>query len=154
MPGAKLAGQTWPVVDRVSRRIGSGGQAAACLGAGIARTRDLIAAGVPVGLGVDGAASNESSRLLEEAHQAVLMARAIGGPTALTTREALELATLGGARVLGYQDTLGSIEPGKLADVVITKTNPLQDIRSLENPDNILVVIKGGQIVKDRRRPQ
>lgn len=89
------------------------------LGNGICRTRDLVDAGVPVGLGVDGAASNESARMLEEAHQAVLMARARGGPTALTTRTALELATRGGARVLGREDEIGSIEPGKLADLVL-----------------------------------
>ena len=109
------------------------------LGAGIARTRDLIAAGVPVGLGVDGAASNESSRLLEEAHQAVLMARAVGGPTALTTREAFELATLGGARVLGYQDTLGSIEPGKLADLVLWRIDGLGH-SGIEDPVAALVL--------------
>ena len=95
------------------------------LGAGIARARDLLAAGIPVGLGVDGAASNESSRMLEEAHQAVLMARATGGPTALTTRQALEMATLGGARVLGCQDSIGSIESGKLADMVLWRRDGL-----------------------------
>lgn len=95
------------------------------LGAGTARARDLLAAGVPVGLGVDGAASNESSRILEEAHQAVLMARATGGPTALTTRQALEMATLGGARALGCQDSIGSIEAGKLADMVLWRRDGL-----------------------------
>ncbi|OAT66831.1 hydroxydechloroatrazine ethylaminohydrolase [Mycobacteroides immunogenum] len=89
------------------------------LGAGIARTRELLAAGVPVGLGVDGAASNESGRLLDEAHQALLLARAVGGPTALSTRTALELATLGGARLLGRADEIGSIEAGKCADLVL-----------------------------------
>ncbi|MGC5254819.1 8-oxoguanine deaminase [Gordonia sp. DT218] len=89
------------------------------LGNRICRTRDLVDAGVPVGLGVDGAASNESCRLLEEAHQAVLMARARGGPTALTTRTAIELATIGGARVLGRAADTGSIEVGKLADLVL-----------------------------------
>ncbi|MGY3554431.1 8-oxoguanine deaminase [Williamsia sp. R60] len=95
------------------------------LGAGTARARDLLAAGVPLGLGVDGAASNESSRILEEAHQAVLMARATGGPTALTTRQALEMATLGGARALGCQDSIGSIEAGKLADMVLWRRDGL-----------------------------
>ncbi|MYR06174.1 8-oxoguanine deaminase [Gordonia sp. SID5947] len=89
------------------------------LGNRICRTRDLVDAGVPVGLGVDGAASNESCRLLEEAHQAVLMARARGGPTALTTRTAIELATIGGAQVLGRAGDTGSIEVGKLADLVL-----------------------------------
>ncbi|RPA12291.1 8-oxoguanine deaminase [Gordonia sp. OPL2] len=93
------------------------------LGNRICRTRDLVDAGVPVGLGVDGAASNESCRLLEEAHQAVLMARARGGPTALTTRTAIELATIGGARVLGRATDTGSIEVGKLADLVLWDLN-------------------------------
>src|SRR5918912_1574827 len=65
------------------------------LGAGIARARDLRDAGVPVGLGVDGAASNEASSLLEEVRHAVLFARAKGGPRALTVRDGLEMATLG-----------------------------------------------------------
>ncbi|SIR81047.1 8-oxoguanine deaminase [Williamsia sterculiae] len=95
------------------------------LGNRICRTRELVAAGVPVGLGVDGAASNESARLLEEAHQALLMARARGGPTALTTRTALELATIGGARVLGRAADIGSIEPGKVADLVLWDLNTL-----------------------------
>ncbi|GAA2901870.1 8-oxoguanine deaminase [Pseudonocardia halophobica] len=89
------------------------------LGAGIARTRDLRDAGARVGLGVDGAASNEAGSLLEEVRHAVLFARAVGGPTALTVRDALELATLGGARVLGREDEIGSIEVGKLADLAL-----------------------------------
>lgn len=89
------------------------------LGAGIARTRDLVDAGAVVGLGVDGAASNESARLLQEVTMALMLARAVGGPTSLSTREALRLATVGGARVLGRGDDLGSIAPGMLADMVL-----------------------------------
>jgi cytosine/adenosine deaminase-related metal-dependent hydrolase len=89
------------------------------LGAGIARTRNLRDAGATVGLGVDGAASNEAGSLLEEVRHAVLFARAVGGPTALSVRDGLELATLGGAAVLGRADELGSIEVGKLADLAL-----------------------------------
>jgi cytosine/adenosine deaminase-related metal-dependent hydrolase len=89
------------------------------LGAGIARTRDLRDAGARVGLGVDGAASNEAGSLLEEVRHAVLFARAVGGPTALSVRDGLELATLGGAAVLGRVDEIGSIEVGKLADLAL-----------------------------------
>ena len=89
------------------------------LGAGIARTRELRDAGARVGLGVDGAASNEAGSLLEEVRHAVLFARAVGGPTALGVRDALELATMGGAAVLGRDDEIGSIEPGKLADLAL-----------------------------------
>jgi cytosine/adenosine deaminase-related metal-dependent hydrolase len=89
------------------------------LGAGIARTADLRAAGAPVGLGVDGAASNESSSVLEEARNALLFARARGGPSAMTVRQALELATVEGAAVLGRADEIGSLEPGKMADIAL-----------------------------------
>lgn len=89
------------------------------LGAGIARVRDLLDAGAPVGLGADGAASNESGGLAEELHQALLFARLRGGPTALGARQALWLGTVGGARCLGRAAELGSIEPGKLADLAV-----------------------------------
>ncbi|MFC9838108.1 8-oxoguanine deaminase [Rhodococcus sp. NPDC127530] len=95
------------------------------LGAGIARARDLHAAGVPLGLGVDGAASNEACNMLEEARHAVLFARARGGPGEMTVRTALELATRGGARVLGREDELGSLEPGKLADLALWRVDTL-----------------------------
>lgn len=95
------------------------------LGAGVARTRDLRDAGVPVGLGVDGAASNEASSLVEEARHALLFARARGGPEALGVRDALELATLGGARVLGWDDQIGSLEVGKQADVAVWRLDRL-----------------------------
>jgi cytosine/adenosine deaminase-related metal-dependent hydrolase len=95
------------------------------LGAGIARTRDLRDAGVLVGLGVDGAASNEASSLVEEARHALLFARARGGPEALGVRDALELATIGGARVLGWDDQIGSLEVGKLADIALWRLDRL-----------------------------
>jgi len=95
------------------------------LGAGICRTADLIAAGVPVGLGVDGSASNEESSLVGEVRQAVLMARAVGGPQAMTVRQSLELATLGGARLIGRSDELGSLEAGKLADLALWRIDGL-----------------------------
>jgi cytosine/adenosine deaminase-related metal-dependent hydrolase len=89
------------------------------LGAGIARVRELIDAGAPVGLGVDGAASNESGELTDDLRTALLMARVRGGPAALTAREALELATRHGARCLGREDELGHLSVGALADVAL-----------------------------------
>ena len=95
------------------------------LGAGIARLRELVDAGVPVGLGVDGAASNEAGSLLEEVRHAALFARARGGPRALGVRESLRLATYGGAQVLGRADEIGSIEVGKLADLALWRVDTL-----------------------------
>ena len=95
------------------------------LGSGIARMRDLLDAGVPVGLGVDGAASNESGRMVDELHQALLAARFRGGPLALTARESLRAATLGGARCLGRDGELGSLEVGKLGDIAVWRVDGL-----------------------------
>ncbi|MFD8784160.1 8-oxoguanine deaminase [Kitasatospora sp. NPDC059599] len=91
------------------------------LAAGIARVPDMLRAGVPVGLGVDGTASNESGELGTELRNALLINRLHGSPTALTGRQALRLGTMGGARVLGRQDEIGSIETGKLADLALWK---------------------------------
>ncbi|MFD7511016.1 8-oxoguanine deaminase [Streptomyces sp. NPDC059853] len=96
------------------------------LAAGIARVPDLLAAGVPVGLGVDGTASNESGELHTELRNSLLVARL--GPhreAALTARQALRLGTHGGARVLGRGAETGSLEPGKLADVVLWQLDGL-----------------------------
>jgi len=90
------------------------------LGAGIAPVPALIGHGAPVGLGVDGAASNEAGELGGELRQAMLVARLAGhGPRALTAREALELGTIHGARCLGREAEIGSLEPGKVADVAL-----------------------------------
>ena len=89
------------------------------LGAGIAPVAELIAAGASVGLGVDGAASNEQGELSVELRQALYMARVRGGPAALSAREALALGTIHGARCLGRERDLGSLEVGKLADIAL-----------------------------------
>lgn len=88
------------------------------LGSGVAPVRAMVDAGVPVGLGVDGSASNDSGNLLGEARQALLLQRVTHGATAFAAREALRLATRGGAQVLGRHD-LGSLVPGKRADIAV-----------------------------------
>jgi len=130
------------------------------LGAGIARTRDLRDAGVPVGLGVDGSASNEASSLVEELRHAVLFGRARGGPTALSVRDGLEMATMGGARVLGRDEEIGSIEVGKLADLALWRLDTLPHA-DIEDPVAALVLgaapplellLVGGEPVVERDR--
>ena len=95
------------------------------LGAGVAPVRALRDAGVRVGLGVDGSASNERSDLFLEVKQALLVARGRDGPAALTAREALELGTRRGAALL-RRDDLGSLEPGKRADLAVWRTDGLE----------------------------
>ncbi|PZO40414.1 MAG: 8-oxoguanine deaminase [Shackletoniella antarctica] len=95
------------------------------LASGMAPIRKLLDHNVPVGLGVDGSASNDGSHLLAEARQAFLMARVREeNPAALTAREALELATRGGARVLGRTD-IGHLAPGMAADFVAVNLDRL-----------------------------
>ncbi|MEV5836342.1 8-oxoguanine deaminase [Nocardia sp. NPDC052112] len=128
------------------------------IGAGTARTADLVAAGVPVGLGVDGAASNESSSMIEEPRNALLYARAKGGPRAISTRKALELATIGGARVLGRAAEIGSIEPGKLADLALWRLDtpahagiddPVTALILGAAPPLAALIVNGRMVVRD-----
>ncbi|MDX6348764.1 MAG: 8-oxoguanine deaminase [Streptomyces sp.] len=117
--------------DAVARFAATGTGVAHCptsngrLGSGIAPIRSLLDAGAPVGLGVDGSASNESGRMVDELHQALLAARYRGGPLALSAREALTMATMGGARCLGRAGELGSIEVGKQADLALWRVGDL-----------------------------
>ncbi len=95
------------------------------LGSGIAPVRKMRDAGVPVGLGVDGSASNDVGNLVAEARQAMLLQRVTRGADAMSAREALEVATRGGAQVLG-RDDCGQIAVGKRADLA------LWDMRGIE----------------------
>ncbi|MYR19992.1 8-oxoguanine deaminase [Streptomyces sp. SID6137] len=131
------------------------------LAAGIARVPDMLAARVPVGLGVDGTASNESGELHTELRNALLINR-LGAhkESALNARQALRLGTHGGARVLGRAAETGSLEAGKLADVVLWKLDTLAHA-SIADPVTALVFgaaapvtasfVNGRQIVADGR---
>jgi cytosine/adenosine deaminase-related metal-dependent hydrolase len=93
------------------------------LAAGIAPVPQLLRAGVPVGLGVDGAASNESGQLGTELRNSLLMNRLRWGADSISGRDVLRVATMGGARVLGRENEIGSIEPGKLADLALWRVD-------------------------------
>ena len=95
------------------------------LGSGIAPVRAMRDAGVNVALGVDGSASNDAGALIAEARMAMLLQRVQNGADAMAAREALEIATLGGARVLGRPEC-GSLEPGKRADLAIWDVSGLE----------------------------
>jgi cytosine/adenosine deaminase-related metal-dependent hydrolase len=134
------------------------------LGSGIARVRELLDAGAPVGLGVDGSASNDTSNMLAEVRQALLAHRVGADPARwLSARDVLWAATRGGARCLGRED-VGSLEPGKAADLILVDTRRLSyagaggDILAAlvfspwpEPVDTVMVngrvVVSGGELV-------
>ena len=130
------------------------------LASGIAPVRRMRDAGVPVGLGVDGSASNDAGHLLGEARQAMLLQRVGFGPDAMTARDALEIATLGGAKVLN-RDDIGALKPGMAADIVMFDMNQIGFMGALHDPVAALVfctpanvacsVIHGRVVVRDGR---
>jgi cytosine/adenosine deaminase-related metal-dependent hydrolase len=145
-----IAGDVWVAHgihfnDEEVARLGAAGTGVAhCpssnarLAAGICRVADLRAAGAPVGLGVDGSASNEVGRLLPEMRQALYAARLRAGrPAAFMPADALEVATAGGAACLG-RDDIGRLEPGLRADIVVWPGNDLHDV-----PDPIDALVLG-----------
>jgi cytosine/adenosine deaminase-related metal-dependent hydrolase len=150
------------------RRLAASGTAVAhCpssnarLGAGVAPVADLLAAGATVGLGVDGAASNESGELSVEVRQALLAARGRGGASAMTVRGALALGTRHGARCLGREDEIGSLEPGKLADIALWRVDgqgqagiadPVATL-VLGPPRPVATLLVGGRVVVEEGRP-
>ncbi|MBI1218238.1 MAG: 8-oxoguanine deaminase [Rhodobacteraceae bacterium] len=115
------------------------------LGSGIAPVRAMRDAGVKIGLGVDGSASNDAGNLVAEARQAMLLQRVARGADAMSAREALEIATLGGARVLG-RDDCGSLEPGKRADIAIWDVSGIESAGSW---DPVALLLAGPMKVRD-----
>lgn len=119
------------------------------LASGIARVADLDAAGVNVALGTDGAASNNRQDMFEEIRQAALLAKgSTGQPTVVNARRALEMATIGGAKALGRTADLGSIEVGKLADVIAVDLSA-PECRPVYHPDAQLVYVAAREHVSD-----
>ncbi|MDW4499595.1 8-oxoguanine deaminase [Sulfitobacter sp. D35] len=126
------------------------------LGSGIAPVRAMRDAGVPVGLGVDGSASNDAGNLVAEARQAMLMQRVARGADAMSAREALEIATRGGADVLGRSDT-GRLATGKRADIAVWDMSGIEAAGSwdkaallLAGPSRVRdLFVEGRQVVAD-----
>ena len=116
------------------------------LGSGIAPVRAMRDAGVKVALGVDGSASNDAANLISEARQALLLQRVAGGADAMAAREALEIATLAGARVLG-RDDCGSLAPGKRADIAIWDISGIESAGSWDPVASL--ILSGPTRVRD-----
>ena len=115
------------------------------LGSGFAPARELIDAGVAVGLAVDGSASNDSGNLLAETRQALLTTRGRKGAAAMTARQALRVATRGGAACLG-RDDIGSVEVGKRADIALFATDDLAHRGAESDPVAALVFCNSGPV--------
>jgi cytosine/adenosine deaminase-related metal-dependent hydrolase len=109
------------------------------LASGIAPVRDMLDRGVPVGLGVDGSASNDASHMLAEARMALLLQRVGRDAAALGAREALHIATRGGAEVLGRPE-IGQIAPGRMADLVAFDLRGIAHAGALHDPLAALVL--------------
>jgi len=130
------------------------------LGSGIAPIREHLDAGVNVSIGVDGSASNDSSNLLAEVRTAMLLQREKYGVDAMTATEALEMATLGGARVMGRKD-LGVLAPGMAADMIGIDIHQISLAGALHDPVSSIVfcqpngidlsVINGKVVVENKK---
>ncbi len=126
------------------------------LGSGIAPVRAMVDAGLRVGLGVDGSASNDAGNLIDEARLAMLLQRVAHGADRMSPRAALRIATRGGAEVLGRSD-LGQICPGKRADIAVWDTRGIESAGSwdpaallLAGPRRVRdLFVEGRQIVRD-----
>jgi 8-oxoguanine deaminase len=130
--------------DGISRFARSGTGVAHCpcsnmrLASGIAPIGKMRKAGISVGLGVDGSASNDGAHMLGEARQAMLLARVGFGAAAMTAREALEIATLGGAKVLNRSD-IGALKPGMAADLAVFDLRGIEHAGAWHDPVAALV---------------
>ena len=103
------------------------------LGSGIAPVVKMLQEGVPLGIGVDGSASNDSSHMLAELRQAFLLQRVVNGPQAISAEDVFRMGTVGGARLLGRND-LGKLEPGMAADLIGFDLEVLDFAGAMEDP--------------------
>jgi 5-methylthioadenosine/S-adenosylhomocysteine deaminase len=132
------------------------------LGAGVAPVPEMLRRGIDVGLGTDGCASNNDLDLFGEMGMAAKLHKVFSGdPTALTAERVVEMATIGGARVLGMADRIGSIAPGKEADIILVDMRkphltplyrPFSHLVYAARGADVVTSIIGGRIVMKERR--
>jgi 8-oxoguanine deaminase len=164
-PDVWWAHSVWVDSDEIKMMAETGTGVAHCpssnmrLGSGIAPIREMLDAGVKVGIGVDGSASNDGNHMINEARQAMLLQRVKLGASSFSVRDAIKLATLGSASVLG-RDELGILAPGKAADFIGVPLNtiamaggavhdPLAALLLCNTGTVSLSVINGRVVVRD-----
>jgi 5-methylthioadenosine/S-adenosylhomocysteine deaminase len=167
-PNVLLAHAIWLTDDEIALLAVKGVGAAHCpssntkLASGVAPVPRMRRAGVRLGLGTDGPASNNDLDLFEEIDLALKLHKiTTGDPAALTARDGVEMATLGGARALHLEKEIGSLEPGKRADLIVLATDapsaqPMYDVYShlayaLKGTDVVTTVVEGQVLMEDRR---
>lgn len=132
------------------------------IGGGTAKVQTLREHGMAVGLGCDGSASTDHASMWLEARTALLLARFAGGPTAMTARDALHIATVGSARCLGWDDELGRLTVGSVADLVAWHLDPVSLAGALSDPVEALLrcgparawtTVVNGKVVVDEGQP-
>lgn len=116
------------------------------LGSGISPVKEMKNKNMKIGLAVDGSASNDSGNMIWEIRNALMLQRVVKGADALTPRDVLNMATIGGAKVLGMDDYIGSIEEGKAADVIGFQTNKLSLAGGLSDPVASIVMCDPGKV--------
>ncbi len=161
-----MAHSVWVNSDEILRYADRGCAVAHCptsnmrLGSGIAPVVDMLKAGVKVGLGVDGSASNDSSHMIQEMRQALLLQRVKYGATAITSRDVLRMATVGGAQVLGRTD-IGMVKAGYAADLIGIDLDKIWYAGAQADPpaaivlchtDNVDLSIVNGEVVVEKGR--
>ena len=166
-PDVLLAHAIYLTEEDMSLIAGAGSPVAHCpksnakLGSGVARVPEMLSSGVKVSLGTDSAASNNKLDMFEEMRAAVLVQRAVRADAPiLTAEEALRMATLGGAEALGLSDLVGSLEPGKRADVTVVELregllptyDPISTIVYCADGSDVVFTMVDGEILYERGR--
>jgi 5-methylthioadenosine/S-adenosylhomocysteine deaminase len=160
--GIYLSPSDRAIVKEAEVGVGHCPQSNMKLSSGAAPVREMLAEGIRLGIGTDGAASNNDLDMFEEMLTAAFLSKHVtGDPTAAPAKAVLEMATLGGARALGMEDRLGSLEPGKRADLVIVgldapRLHPMFDpvshlVYATKGADVRHVVVEGRVVVRDRK---
>jgi 5-methylthioadenosine/S-adenosylhomocysteine deaminase len=145
--GVWIQPQEMPLLQKHGVRVSHNPESNMKLASGAAPVEDYLKAGVTVGLGTDGAASNNDLDMFEAMRQAAFLQKhATRDPRALSARTALEMATIGGARVIGQEQRIGSLEAGKLADVIVVRMDAPRQTPMYDPISHLVYATRGDDV--------